>query len=70
MVTTSSIATKETGILNPYEHLVNGEETSGESFSCCSSSCIPSRWVCDRQDDCPKGEDEAEAECQGWYIGD
>ena len=31
----SSIAAKETGILNHYEHLVNGEETFGESFSCC-----------------------------------
>ena len=31
-------------------------------------SCIPARWVCDRQKDCPHGEDEAEEECKGRFY--
>ena len=31
-------------------------------------SCIPARWVCDRQKDCPLGEDETEEECKGYLA--
>ena len=37
-----------------------------DEFRCVKGdSCIPAGWVCDRQKDCPNGEDEVEEECKG-----
>ncbi len=36
-----------------------------DKFECADGECIQQAWVCDDQEDCSGGEDEAEAVCKG-----
>ena len=46
-------------------HPVHSNTTcQGGEFSCVSSNqCIPYRWSCDREEDCPDGSDESPSVC-------
>lgn len=35
-------------------------------FACLNGQCVPGRWRCDGEPECPDGSDEAEETCSKW----
>ena len=51
------------GLENFFENSSN-QTCAGGEFSCfVSNQCIPWRWTCDREEDCPDGSDESPSVC-------
>lgn len=39
-------------------------------FACLNGQCVPGRWRCDGEPECPDGSDEAEETCSKWNHTD
>ena len=49
---------------NSLSKVSENQTCEGGEFSCFSSrQCIPWRWTCDREEDCPDGSDESPSVC-------